>query len=716
MKVFMKSRRLIGMSLVIAMFMAMLSQINISVTHATLAIEGKDNTPMPTGMLKPAKNVPYTDPTYGTSITRVTNAAADGVGTFAINNYSRIQSFNSDNTKILIYGSVENHWHIYNAAAPYNMITTLPFSFGVADTEPQWHPTNPNILYYLGDWGLDRKLYSIDVTANPITPTVVADFVPLIANGTLPWPTCAGVTTKTEGSPSADGRYWAFVCSDASWNKLGYFTWDNQTKTVIATITSTAANGLGAADHVSMSPSGNNVVISVHNSAGTTGAVQYTRNLQFVRKLADSGEHSDIALLPNGNDAYVSIDYENGEVYFVDMGTGVKTVLFNIWEVSGADTAIHFSGKAYNKPGWVLVSTYQHGSPVQWFNDKVFALELTANPRIYPLAHNHVAQMPQSQTYWMAPKAVPNRDFTKVLFNTNWEVVDELAADTYMINLSASDIPPAGGGTPTPTSVIVDNADATGVTKVGTWTTSTFDTARYGADYLHDGGTHSVTFTPTLPSAGTYSVYMMWPAGSNRASNVPVDILHAGVTSTVTVNQTTGGNQQWNLLGTYTFSAGTGGNVKIRTTATNGYVMADAVKFVKDTSVSVIVDNAASSGVTKVGTWTTSTFDTNRYGADYLHNGGIKSVTFTPTLPSAGTYSVYMMWPAGSNRATNAPVDILHAGVTSTVTVNQTTGGNQQWNLLGTYTFSAGTGGNVKISNSGANGYVMADAVKFVKQ
>ena len=43
--------------------------------------------------------------------------------------------------------------------------------------------------------------------------------------------------------------------------------------------------------------------------------------------------------------------------------------------------------------------------------------------------------------------------------------------------------------------------------------------------------------------------------------------------------QTQGG--VWVLLGTFTFDASTGGNVTIRTTGTNGYVIADAVRFVK---------------------------------------------------------------------------------------------------------------------------------------
>ena len=132
-----------------------------------------------------------------------------------------------------------------------------------------------------------------------------------------------------------------------------------------------------------------------------------------------------------------------------------------------------------------------------------------------------------------------------------------------------------------PVEVILDNNAASGVTITGTWTSSTSVTGYYGSNYLHDGnalkGSKSVRYTPDL-QAGTYSVYARWTSGTNRASNVPYDITHAGGTTTVTVNQQTNGGT-WVFLGAFNFNAGTSGNVLIRTTGTNGHVMADAVGF-----------------------------------------------------------------------------------------------------------------------------------------
>ena len=132
--------------------------------------------------------------------------------------------------------------------------------------------------------------------------------------------------------------------------------------------------------------------------------------------------------------------------------------------------------------------------------------------------------------------------------------------------------------------IIMDNADATGVTITGWWGSSSSVAGYYGSNYIHDNnvakGSKSVQFTPTIASAGAYEVYARWTSFSNRATNVPIDITDAIGTDTVTVDQQADGGT-WVLLGTYDFDEGTDGNVLIRTTGTNGYVIADAVRFIQ---------------------------------------------------------------------------------------------------------------------------------------
>lgn len=135
-----------------------------------------------------------------------------------------------------------------------------------------------------------------------------------------------------------------------------------------------------------------------------------------------------------------------------------------------------------------------------------------------------------------------------------------------------------------PSTITVDNADAGGVTITGAWTSAAGIGGFYGANYIHDDntgkGSKSVRFTPNLPLAGSYEVFARWTSGTNRASNVPMDIVWSGGTESVQVDQKSNGGA-WISLGTYSFNAGSSGNVLISTTGTNGYVIADAVRFVR---------------------------------------------------------------------------------------------------------------------------------------
>ncbi len=131
--------------------------------------------------------------------------------------------------------------------------------------------------------------------------------------------------------------------------------------------------------------------------------------------------------------------------------------------------------------------------------------------------------------------------------------------------------------------ITVDNSDSASVVSTGTWTSSTFSPGYLGSNYAHDGntgkGTKTFSFKPAIPTAGNYLVYARWTADVNRASNVPVDIVETGGSvSTVTVDQQAN-NNTWVLLGVFPLSP-TNAEIKIRTTGTNGYVIADGVRVI----------------------------------------------------------------------------------------------------------------------------------------
>jgi acyl-CoA thioesterase I len=141
--------------------------------------------------------------------------------------------------------------------------------------------------------------------------------------------------------------------------------------------------------------------------------------------------------------------------------------------------------------------------------------------------------------------------------------------------------------------IIIDNSDgAPAFATTGTWTTSTYSEAApntpYNGNSLHDGntakGTKTAVFTPTIPSTGSYPVFLRWVSSANRASNVPVTVNFSGGSQTITIDQRQSGGT-WFKLGDFAFAAGTSGNVSIATTGTSGFVNVDALGISTTTTV-----------------------------------------------------------------------------------------------------------------------------------
>ena len=120
------------------------------------------------------------------------------------------------------------------------------------------------------------------------------------------------------------------------------------------------------------------------------------------------------------------------------------------------------------------------------------------------------------------------------------------------------------------------------------------------------------------------------------------------------------------------------------------------------------------------GKWVESTKQKALVGAGYRHDDnkeqGAKKARFTPEIATAGAYEVRLIYVATSNRATNATVTVTSAEGTKKVTFNEREEAlvNGVPRALGVFGFEAGKKGWVELSNEGANGFVMVDAVQFV--
>ncbi|WP_171631498.1 cadherin-like beta sandwich domain-containing protein [Paenibacillus plantarum] len=140
----------------------------------------------------------------------------------------------------------------------------------------------------------------------------------------------------------------------------------------------------------------------------------------------------------------------------------------------------------------------------------------------------------------------------------------------------------------------------------------------------------------------------------------------------------------------------------------------------------IVIDNS-SSGVTIQGAWDTTSTASNperSIGSDYRtvkpadHNGQFLQYN-TPASFQQGRYKVYLStYRSQSNRSTNVPVDIFHVNdgnvtTLSSVTVSQKGSTGAVWIPIGEFEFQEGDGNYIQIKVDGAEGYVLADAVRF---
>ena len=399
--------------------------------------EGMDN-PTPPSLAKPDKGVVFREPNFNTCVVRATIHDVEPPVTFARNDYSRREAFNADNSRLLVYAS-DGFWHLYDA----NTLQWVERLEGPAgDAEPQWDPVDPNVFYFVPING-GKSLRKMHVDTN--TWETVADF-----SSSLPaWASSAQhIWTRSEGSPSKDGRYWAFQVEDANFGILGFMTWDLQQNQMVGSRQMTVRP-----NNVSMTPSGRWVV----SGGDTEGTWAWSPDFSVKKKLHHKVEHVDVAVGVDGHDYYIAPDYEtdHGDVFAADIDacpsvpadatdapTCDRIVLFHLYN-DGSTAALHISGKAFNKPGWVLMGTYittpQRDGVWPWFTDKLFAIEIAPNPRVYNLAYHRV----YSDGYWTEPHSSPNRDFTRLMFNTNWGNESSTDVDDYMIELPQNALPPA---------------------------------------------------------------------------------------------------------------------------------------------------------------------------------------------------------------------------------------------------------------------------------
>jgi len=131
----------------------------------------------------------------------------------------------------------------------------------------------------------------------------------------------------------------------------------------------------------------------------------------------------------------------------------------------------------------------------------------------------------------------------------------------------------------------------------------------------------------------------------------------------------------------------------------------------------LIVDNPQA---ILAGEWKRSSATTPFVGKNYLHDDHATkdcSARFTLPIPAAGRYELRIAYSAHPNRATNATVIVHHAQGDETLSINQRKRPpiDGLFQSLGTFELDR-EHATVEITNAGADGHVIADAVQAIAE
>ncbi|MCP4511350.1 MAG: FAD-dependent oxidoreductase, partial [Fuerstiella sp.] len=131
----------------------------------------------------------------------------------------------------------------------------------------------------------------------------------------------------------------------------------------------------------------------------------------------------------------------------------------------------------------------------------------------------------------------------------------------------------------------------------------------------------------------------------------------------------------------------------------------------------IVIDDEAAE---RIGFDSSSTSAGPFVGIGYRHDGndgkGRQSAVFRSTIAKAGKYSVRLAYSPFTNRSTNVPVAVMHAGGTTNFIVNERAK-PQDAPFVSVAELSLAEGEvSITVSNEGTDGYVIIDAVQLLPQ
>ena len=289
----------------------------------------------------PAKGSTYQDPTFGTTVKRLSdamtmtdNAGRGGLTTISTE-YSTASPFNADNSRLILQHN--SYFGLYDGNGNY--LRDLPFDVNVS-TEPRWSRTDPDVLYFVSG----NRLNKLAVGSGAIS--VLHTFTEY-----------SSINGKGESDISQDGDHFVFA---GDGRHVFVYEISSGRKSQAVDLAGHAFNNLY------ISPS--NSVLVGFLSSGTsryTGIEMYDRDMNFQRQVAHALGHmhltrdtngDEVVIWTNSGDPQPIANCQNGIVK-VRLANAAQTCLLQLdWSL-----AVHITAGDGN--GAAIVETYAPGNP-----------------------------------------------------------------------------------------------------------------------------------------------------------------------------------------------------------------------------------------------------------------------------------------------------------------------------------------------------------------
>jgi len=373
-------------------------------------------------LVKPGYLQTVVDPSFGTTIRRITNA---NVGSGVVPMYSTIQAWNADESLMILY-DLNTSSHQLLDGTTYQYIRHLN-DVNENDLEQLfWDFNDPDVFYFPS--GSEFIKYTVSTQSQQ----VIVDLQQAINNCT----TCNSCTGSINFGNDVQMMSWdsdvlSFRCNN-----------DNVYAYRISTNTLTEINS-GYIGYTAPMPgaSGNRF----YHRANV-----YDSNGNFDLALNSyGGEHSCLGKLPNGNDGYFAVTFSQGpqggcagNLVAHDLTTGqCFEVISQAQGYDYSQSGTHISALAHKNTegGWVAASMIGYingGQNGQALLDQelVIAKAEQGNIKVCRIGHHRSDEV--EFDYWGEPHVVISPTGTRVLFGSDWSgSEDGQSVDSYVVEL-----------------------------------------------------------------------------------------------------------------------------------------------------------------------------------------------------------------------------------------------------------------------------------------